>query len=95
MVDAFQIAQLPQPVVSITSPSDGATETSTPVKVTGTVSDTVDVAKVTVNGVQAKLGSGTWKVNVPLTSGRNTITATATDGAGVSGSASISVSFSG
>lgn len=95
VVDAFQIAQLPRPVVSITSPANGATETSSRVTVTVTVSDTVDVAKVAVNGVQATLASGTWKASVPLTSGRNTITATATDGAGVSGSASISVSFTG
>jgi hypothetical protein len=93
VVDAFQIAQLPSPVVSITSPSGGATLTSSPVKVTGTVSDTVGVGRVTVNGVQATLGSGTWKANVPLTSGHNTITATATDGAGVSSSASISVDY--
>jgi outer membrane protein assembly factor BamB len=94
VVRAFQIAQLPKPVVKITSPVSGATEHSTPITVNGTVTDTVAIASVTVNGVNATLSNGSWSASVPLTSGSNTIKATATDGAGATGSASITVTYS-
>ncbi len=95
VVDAFQIAQLPKPVVSITSPANGATVTKTPIKVSGTVSDTVDIANVVVNGVHATVHSGQWTAIVGLTSGANTLTATSTDGAGATTSTSITVHFTG
>jgi len=94
IVHAFAIAQLPQPHVAITSPSNGATETASPITVTGTVSDTVSIAGVTVNGAPATVSNGTWTATVGLTTGQNTITAKATDGAGVVGSASVTVTYS-
>jgi polyvinyl alcohol dehydrogenase (cytochrome) len=94
VVRAFVIAQLPKPVISITSPANGATETSSPITVTGTVSDTVSIASVTVNGVRATLSNTTWSATVGLKPGQNTITAKATDGAGVSSSTSVSVTYS-
>jgi outer membrane protein assembly factor BamB len=93
VVRSFVIAQLPKPVVKITSPPNGATETSSPITVKGTVSDTVDIASVTVNGIKATLTGGVWSASVPLTSGQNTITAKATDGAGETAAASITVTY--
>jgi hypothetical protein len=80
--------------VAITSPPNGATESTTPITVTGTVSDTVAIASVTVNGVAATVNNGTWSATVGLTSGSTTITATAIDGAGVKGKASVIVHYS-
>jgi outer membrane protein assembly factor BamB len=92
-VRAWVIGQLPQPVVSITSPTDGAQETTSPITVSGTVADTVSIASVTVNGVSASLGNHSWTATVGLTPGQNTITAKATDGAGVVGTASVTVTY--
>jgi len=93
VVRAWVIGQLPQPVVSITSPADGAQETTSPIPVSGTVSDTVSIASVTVNGAPAAITNHTWTATVGLTPGQNTITAKATDGAGVVGTASITVTY--
>src|SRR6202035_229200 len=77
-VNAFVIAKLPKPVVTITSPANGATVTSSTVTVTATVSDTVGVAKVSVNGSPATQSHGTWTAIVSgLKPGSNTLTATA------------------
>jgi hypothetical protein len=83
------------PGVAISSPANSATVTSaTPaVTVTGIVSD-ASPATVSVNGVAATLGAGgTWSATVPLALGANTITAVATDEAGLQGSAAVSVTY--
>jgi hypothetical protein len=38
--------------------------------------------------------NGTWSATVGLSPGQNTLTATATDGAGVTGTASVTVQYS-
>ena len=53
------------------------------INVQGTVD--VSVTAVTVNGVTASLGSGTFSALVPMTLGVNTITANAQDAAGNTG----------
>jgi RHS repeat-associated protein len=86
------------PQVSITSPANNSTTTETFVNVSGTASDAGQyqsgVSQVTVNGIAATYdaASGQWTAaNVPVTLGANTITATATDGAGNHSDASITV----
>jgi hypothetical protein len=71
-----QLSPIPSLTISITSPTDGATLTSSPITVTGTVSNN---ATVTVNNVQATVSNDTFSASVSLTEGQNTITATAVD----------------
>ena len=67
---------LTAPVVVITSPADGETVTSSPIDVSGTVSDSSST--VTVNGIIATVGEGTFTATgVPLVEGSTTITAIA------------------
>ncbi|MGV8073118.1 MAG: Ig-like domain-containing protein [Syntrophobacteraceae bacterium] len=67
----------PALTVAITSPVEGAVLQSTPVTVTGTVSDSL--ATVTVNGVEAAVSQGNFEAVVNLTEGTNTISTLATD----------------
>ena len=80
-----------RPFVTISSPADGATETSSPVTVAGTAGGDSGVKSVTVNGVTATVSGGTWSTTVPLTQGANTLTATMTtsDGSAATGSATV------
>jgi hypothetical protein len=78
--------------VAITSPADGATITTSPVTVSGTVTGEEPIS-VIVNGVAASVAAGTFSASVPLTSGPNTIVAVATDAGSRTGSDSISVTF--
>lgn len=87
------------PLVAITAPTNGATVTTTHINVQGTATDTVSaIAAVTVNGVAATTADNYahWSANVPLVSGANTITVTASDSSstgGNIGTASISVTL--
>lgn len=90
-----------QPLISIVSPANNATLTTTSVKVNGTASDTNGVASVVVSidGGQAKtanlnVNTGKWTFQTTLTNGTHTIKATATDMAGNKTMASISVRVS-
>jgi hypothetical protein len=83
------------PTVSISSPANGATVSAPSVTVAGTASDTGALASLTVNGQAVSVGAGgAWSTSVALNSGANTITATATDQAGLSSSSSVSVTYS-
>jgi arylsulfatase A-like enzyme len=88
------------PVVAITTPANGATLTQGTVNVQGTASDTVSgVVSVTVNGIAATTSDNfaNWSATVPLSTGSNVLTATATDGAqsgGNTGTASVTVTLS-
>jgi PKD repeat protein len=77
--------------VAITSPQDGALLNSSPITVTGNVTNN---AQVTVNGVQASVINGVFSASIPLNEGTNTITATATDQYGQTASHSITVILS-
>jgi len=81
------------PQVQILSPANGASLNGTPVTVSGTASDDTALASVTVNGVPATLGSGTFSASVALVAGSNTLTAIATDASGNTTSTSIQVTF--
>ena len=83
------------PTITITSPADGTFTPNATVTVTGTANDDVAVAKVTVNGVQVPLTSGTWTTTLTLTAGDGlkTITAVATDTTGKSTPATIQITL--
>jgi len=80
---------VPGPRVTIDTPSDAAILTSSPVSVTGTVTD---AEAVTLNGVAATVDgpAGTYTASLPLTEGGNLITAVASNGTGT-GQAEITV----
>ena len=85
---------LGSPAVTISSPADGSTVRSDSVTVTGTATDNVAVKSLTVNGIPTTLNSdGTWSQHVTLTRGANTITASATDGAGNTGQSAVNVTY--
>jgi len=81
------------PVIAITSPATGTFTRQTSATVSGTASDDVSVAKVTVNGIEVPLTNGTWSAIVTLSGadGAKTITAVATDTTGKSTPASIEI----
>ena len=80
------------PAIAITSPANGQVMTSLEALVTGTVSDP-HLLGVTVNGVEAAVNeaAGTFSASVPLTDGANMLTAVATDLAGHTASAAVTV----
>jgi hypothetical protein len=82
------------PSVAITSPATGTTSTTASVTVSGTASDTGALTGLTVNGQAVTVASnGTWTTSVPLSPGANTITAKATDEAGLTSSAATAVTY--
>jgi RHS repeat-associated protein len=80
------------PAIAITSPAGGQVMISPEVVVTGTVADP-HLLGVTVNGVDATLDetAGTFRAVVPLADGANTLTAVATDRAGHTAQAAVTV----
>ncbi len=74
------------PTVSIASPLEGATLTTTSVTITGSASDNVEVAKVelSLDGTTwtAATGTTSWSATLTLAEGANTITVRATDTSG-------------
>ena len=85
------------PTISITSPAEGATLTSTSITVTGTASDNVALSKVelSTNGTNWLLANGTisWSGTLTLTVGPNTIYARAVDSSGNTRNTNITVTF--
>jgi hypothetical protein len=83
------------PLISITSPANGATLTSSSASVIGTVSDALSgVSAVSCNGLQGVIQSGSFTCSVTLTIGANTIDAQAADVAGNPSLSSITVILS-
>ena len=80
------------PALTIASPADGTTVTTPTITVTGTASDGSGIANVKVDGVLAT-GTTSWSVNLTLTDGENTITVVATDGAGLSTTETITITY--
>jgi len=89
------------PSITISSPSDGATVTTSPITVSGTATDSGSggngISSVTVNGVSSTGGSATgsgtanWSASVALNQGANTITAVAKDASSAANSTSHSI----
>jgi hypothetical protein len=84
-----------RPHLTIYSPANGATVTSSPLTVTGTAGGGSGVRSVTVNGVTATLSGSNWTATVPLTHGQNTLTATMTTTDGSTSTASVTVTYTG
>ncbi len=82
-----------QPSVSITGLTAGPTG-SAAVTVSGTAADYVGLTSLTVNGHGVTVTGGTWTTSVALTPGVNPITAVATNQAGLTHSATASVTYS-
>ena len=82
-----------RPAVTISSPTDGATVTSSPLTVSGTASGGFGVKSVTVNGVTATVSVGHWTATVPLTLGANTLTATMTTTDGGTATVAVTVTY--
>lgn len=71
------------PVLALTAPADGLVTAAASVTVSGSVSDSQGVRRVTVNGTEVSVAAnGTFSSQVDLSGGANTITAAAEDNAG-------------
>ena len=81
----------PPLTVKITSPTDDTVVNTSPLTVTGTVSD--PTATVTVNGVASSISSNTFQASIDLVEGQNTITAQATDQYGQAATDSVTVAL--
>ena len=83
------------PAVTIASPLNGVTVSTPSVTVSGTASDAVELSSLTVDGTAVAVAAtgGSWSTSVALKPGANTITATATDQAGISSTAVVTVTY--
>jgi hypothetical protein len=82
------------PLISISSPSNGAFVSAAALQVAGSVSDNLSgVASLTCNGSPATVTSGSFTCNVTLASGLNSIRLQAIDVAGNTANGQISVTF--
>ena len=81
------------PTITIGSPSAGASESSSSITVSGSVSAATGVASVSVNGVAATLSGTGYSATVPLSSGANTLTAVLTTKAGATASSTETVTY--
>jgi hypothetical protein len=92
-VALYRVTACQAPTVAISSPADGAIVGATPATITVTTSAPSCLSSVTVNGVTATLAGSNWTASVPLTTGQNTITTTATGYDGSTAQASESVTY--
>ncbi|HKW25302.1 MAG TPA: hypothetical protein VJN48_05925 [Terriglobales bacterium] len=82
------------PAISISSPANGSTVSSSSLAVSGSVNDASSgVASVLCNGAAATFGGGAFSCNVTLNQGGNTVQVMATDAAGNSSSANVGVTL--
>lgn len=80
------------PSITITSPRDRAIVHSASITVRGTATDNVRLVSLRIAGRAAtRIGATGWRATVPLRVGANRLTAVATDGAGNTRSATITV----
>jgi len=81
------------PVVTITQPANGASFTTQPIGVTGTVQSAIPITALTLNGSPLSPGNS-FSTTSGLSQGSNTLTVQATDVAGNVGSAAVTVTYS-
>ena len=82
-----------EPSVAISTPAAGSTSAAATVSVSGTAGDAVGLSSLTVDGTPVSVTGGTWTTTVPLALGANTITAIATNEAGLTRTATTSVTY--
>jgi hypothetical protein len=87
------LVDITPPQIQILSPTNGAVLTGSLVTVSGTASDDTVLASVTLNGIAATVGGGSFSTSVSLVAGANTLTAVATDSSGNTASTSIQVTY--
>lgn len=87
------IEVLRQIQLQITSPTNGAVVSQSPMLVKGIVTNNLREVGVVINGSIAQVNGDQFAGEIYLQEGQNTITVTATDGAGLEVSASISVTL--
>jgi hypothetical protein len=93
-VALYRVTPLSGLSFGISSPANGAVVGTNPVTVTGTAIALGGMRSVTVNGVAATLsGGGNWTASVPVTTGPNTIAATATSNDGSVAATSESITY--
>jgi hypothetical protein len=83
-----RLTPIPSLTVNITAPLNGAVVSSSPITVTGNVSND---AAVTVNGFPASANNGSFSVLIHLQGGQNTITALASDQSGQTATHTVTV----
>ncbi|MBS2023439.1 MAG: Ig-like domain-containing protein, partial [Deltaproteobacteria bacterium] len=82
------------PQVTIVSPADGSEATAAVIPVTVHVTASGAVSVVTIAGIQATAaGGGDWTAQVPLALGDNTLSISATDVFGLTGTAQLAVHY--
>jgi Glucodextranase, domain B len=82
------------PTLTIASPANGTIVSTPTVTVSGTATDTRGITSLTVDGQPVSVGTGgAWSTSVSLQVGANTIKAIATDQAGYSTEATVSVTY--
>ena len=82
------------PAVAISPPAGGATVSSSSVQLSGSATAGSGITSLVVGGQSVPVGSGgAWSATVPLNPGSNTITASATDGAGATVQAQVTVVY--
>ena len=89
----YRVTALPGLSVGISAPANGAVVGANPITATGTAIALGGVSSVTVNGVAATRSGSNWAASVPVRTGQNTITATATSNDGTIAQASESVTY--
>ena len=94
LIGGVGIASAGGPLLSISSPSDGAVVTSDTITVSGSAMGTggAVVESVTVSGVTAS-GTTSWSATVSLHAGSNTIAVVANDNAGGAATKTITVVY--
>ncbi|MFZ5877053.1 MAG: Ig-like domain-containing protein [Nitrospirota bacterium] len=93
---AITVEVTPQLRAQITAPTDGGTVLYAPILVQGTIANNYGAPEIgiTVNGYVAETQGGKFAVDgVTVVSGANNITVTATDGAGITSTATVNVTI--
>ena len=86
--------RLEVPAIAITSPTNGTTVSTSTVNLTGTAGAGSGITSLSVAGQAVPVApGGAWSAQVPLNPGSNTITALATDAAGATVRAQVTVVY--
>jgi Glucodextranase, domain B len=96
-VEALALAaqdRIESPAVAILSPPDGATVSTPTATVAGLAGAGSGISSLIVGGRSVPVGlDGAWSAQVPLSPGPNTISAVATDGAGATAQAQVTIDY--
>jgi Glucodextranase, domain B len=96
-VEALALAaqdRIESPAIAITSPANGTTVSAPTATLAGVAGAGSGISSLIVDGQSVAVGpGGAWTAQVPLNLGPNTITAVATDGAGASAQAHVTIVY--